>query len=162
MLEQVEEFFKKLTVGYEMIQHERVYTSEDGKDIDFKGAMCCKNLFVKEQKGENKGKLYLISLSLDKKANLKEISSKLGISRLTFCSDEEMYDNLGVRSGSASVLNAIQKNNGNVTYIIDNELLKYDKVAFHPNDNSKSIIFDPKYIKTILDECNVKYIYLDF
>ena len=158
MSENVEELFKKLEIKYKIISHEKIYTSQDGKDIDFKGAICCKNLFVKEQSGKNKGKLYLISLRIDKKA----ISSKLGISRLTFGSDDEMYENLGVRSGSASVLNVIKKSNPSVTYIIDNELLNYQRVAFHPNDNSMSILFDPKYIETILDKCNVKYIYLDF
>lgn len=162
MSEKVEEIFKKLNIQYEMITHENIYTSEDGKDIDFKGATCCKNLFVKEQSGINKGKLYLISLAIDKKANLKEISNKLGISRLTFGNDDEMYENLGIRSGSASVLNVIEKDNTDVTFIVDNELLQYEKVAFHPNDNSKSIIFHPINIKTILDNYSVEYVFLDF
>lgn len=164
MEEKVIKVFDKLNIEYELIHHERIYKSSDraGKDVDFKGAKCCKNLLVKEQKGENKGKLYLVSLTVDKRANLREIEGKLNISRLTFATEDEMIENLGIKSGNASILNIIEKPHTNVTFVIDNNLLEYEKVAFHPNDNSMSIAFIPKHIEDILKEYNAKYCYIDF
>lgn len=156
------EVFNKLNIDYEIIHHDRIYKGSDrsGKNIDFKGAVCCKNLLVKEQSGKNKNKLYLISLAVDKKANLKEIEAKLNISRLTFASEEELVENLGIKSGNASILNIIEKTDTSVTFLIDKELLSYTKVAFHPNDNSMSIVFSPIYIKDIMEEYNAKYYFL--
>ena len=163
MEKKVIEVFNKLNINYELVHHEKIYKSSDriGKNIDFKGAVCCKNLLVKEQNGINKGKLYLISLSINKKANLKEISNKLNLSRLTFASEDELIENLGVRSGNASILNIIEKQDTTVTFLIDKELLSYNKVAFHPNDNSMSIAFKPDKIEKIMKEYNAIYYFVE-
>lgn len=164
MEEKVIQIFNKLDIDYELIHHEKIFKSSDRTciDVDFKGAICCKNLLVKEQKGSNKGKLYLISLAVDKKANLKDIAKKINAGRFTFATEEELVENLGIKSGNASILNIIEKPNTNVTFIIDKELLNYEKVAFHPNDNSMSIAFTPINIDKIFNEYNANYYYLDF
>lgn len=164
MKNKVIEAFNKLNIDYELIYHDKIYKSSDGvgKKIDFKGATCCKNLLVKEQSGINKGKLYLISLAIDKKADLKEIANKLNIARLTFANEDELIENLGIRSGNASILNIIEKQDTFVTFIIDNNLLNCKKVAFHPNDNSMSIIFKPNNIEKILKEYNAKFYFVEF
>lgn len=164
MEEKVIKVFDKLNIEYEIIHHDNIYKATDriGKNIDFNGAICCKNLLVKEQSGENKGKLYLISLEINKKANLKEIASKLNASRFTFATEDELVNNLGIRTGNASILNIIEKPDTNVTFVIDKKLLNYEKVAFHPNDNSMSIVFSPIYIKDIMEEFNAKYYFVEF
>lgn len=164
MEEKVIEIFNKLNIDYQLIHHDKIYKSSDrvGKNIDFKGAICCKNLLVKEQSGENKDKLYLISLAINKKADLKEIANKLNTARLTFASEDELVKNLGIKSGNASILNIIEKPDTSVTFVIDIELLNYKKVAFHPNDNSMSIAFSPIHIKDIMEEYNTKYYFIEF
>lgn len=164
MESKVIEVFNRLNIDYELIYHDKIYKSSDrvGKNIDFRGATCCKNLLVKEQSGINKGRLYLISLAINKKANLKEIANKLNIARLTFANEDELIENLGIKSGNASVLNIIEKPDTSVIFVIDSELLNYKKVAFHPNDNSMSIAFKPDNIEKIMKEYNAKFYFVEF
>lgn len=160
MEEKVYNTFKKLKIPFEIIKHPPVFKSSDRENIviDFKGAICCKNLLVRDKTGNN---FFLISLPIDKKANLNLIRAKLGCSRLEFASQEELEENLGIKSGNASVLNIIEKEDTCVKFIIDKEILKLDSVCFHPNVNTLSIKFSPCYIEKILNEFNADYIFME-
>ncbi len=160
MEEEVYNVFDRLKIPYEVIRHNAIYKSSDrgNLEIDFRGAVCCKNLFLKDEKN---GKKYLVSLKLSKRANLKLLQSELGSNRLTFASDTELFENLGIKSGNASILNIICKPNTSVLFVIDKELLNFDKVCFHPNVNTASISFSPNYVCDILESYKANYIFLD-
>lgn len=163
MDEKVKNVLEELAVPYEIVEHEKLYKASDriGKEIDFKGAICCKNLLVKEQSGPQKGKLYLLCLAISKKADLKEVARKLGSARLTFATEEELMNNLGITSGNASIFNILQKPDTKVTFVIDLALLREKKVAFHPNDNRMSVLFAPKWIEEILKRYHAQYCQID-
>lgn len=160
MEQKVIELFKKLNIPYEIIKHHALYSAKDNieKTIDFKDAKCCKNLLLIEAKTS---KLFLYSLVIEKRANLKEISNRLNLNRLSFANEEILEESLGIKSGNASILNIIEKPNTSVTFLIDKDLLRYNKVAFHPNVNTMSILFKPKYIEKILKNYDAKYMYID-
>lgn len=153
----------KLQIQYEIISHKKLFRKEDreGENIDFKGAVCTKNLLVKEQSGIRRGKMYLIITSVDKKVDLKKISNELNTARFTFANDEELENTLGISKGNASILNFSIKCDSNVTVIIDRSLLNESKIAAHPNVNSMSVIFDVNGINKILKYYNIEYCYLD-
>ena len=44
-----------------------------------------------------------------------------------------------------------------IIYILDKDILKYEKVGFHPNINTQTLIFDSKEIIKILEHYNVTY-----
>lgn len=160
MEKDVYSLFEKLDIKYELILHPALFKSTDTEHemIDFKGAVCCKNLLLKDKKAN---KYFLVALQINKRADLKLIASKLNTSRLSFASDEELFENLGIKSGSASILNIILKPDTKVKFVIDKELLNFEKVCFHPNVNTTSISFSPKKIKEILIYYNSDYIFLD-
>ena len=140
MEQKVYDLFDKLDIKYEIIKHPPVFGASDRENIsiDFKGGTCCKNLLVKDKAGKN---FFLISLPIDKKANLKLIQASLGCGRLEFASETELEENLGIKKGNASVLNIIEKEDTKVKFIIDKEILDIDSVCFHPNVNTASIKF---------------------
>lgn len=159
-MEEVIDVFKKLKIDYDLISHPAIFNRKDEeivKNIDFKGT-CCKNLFLKDKKTN---KFYLVSLPVDKKADLKMISDEIGSHRLSFGNDEELMSHLNIKSGSVSILNVIGAPSTDVLFIIDKELMNENKVSFHPNDNRYSISFSPKYLTDILDLYNKKYIFIE-
>ena len=160
MDECVYKLFEDLKIPYELIEHRALHKASDNEkyNIDFKGVVCCKNLFVKDSKTEEK---YLVSLAIDKKADLKFLKEELKSNRLTFANEDELYQNLGVKSGSASILNITLKPDTKVVFLVDKQIFEFDKVCFHPNINTKSICFSPKYLIDILDYYDAKYLLLD-
>lgn len=160
MEQDVYDLFNKLEISYEVITHPAIFKAADREfiDIDFKDSVCCKNLLLKDEKN---GDLFLVSLEIDKRANLKNIASVLGTNRLTFAKEDELIENLGVKSGSASVLNIIAKPNTCVKFVVDKNLLKLEKIAFHPNVNTASISFSPLRLEEILKYYNANYIFID-
>ena len=160
---EVFDLLKKLDISYDVIHHKRLVSSKDSENekIDFKGAVCCKNLLVRVQNGASKGKMYLISLSIFKRADLKSISQYLKIGRLTFADEDELYKNLGVKRGEASIFNIILKPDTDVCFLVDSELLNEKLVAFHPNDNSMSVSINPKDIEKIFKHFNCSYMFFN-
>lgn len=160
MEQDVYNLFEKLDIKYEIINHPALFKSTDSEHekIDFKGAVCCKNLFIKDPKINE---YFLVSLEISKRADLKLIANKLNTNRLTFAKEEELYENLGVKSGSASVLNIMLKPHTKVKFVIDDELLNFEKVCFHPNVNTASVSFNPDKIEEILKHFNANYVYIN-
>lgn len=159
MKEKVYDILKKLQINYEITEHPALFTAEDsekyGVTID---GVDCKNLFLRNK---DKSQYYLVSLPLEKRANLKELQNVLKESKLSFGSDEALYEKLGIKSGSVSVLNIIEIEKTDVKFIIDKNLLKVKKVGFHPNENTVTIIFNPNEIEKILKKYNAKYEFID-
>ena len=160
MKAKVWDVFKKLNIEYEEVNHSAIFKEKDeaNKKVDFKGAMVCKNLLVKPEKSEER---YLLCLPLPKRADLKKIQEEIGCRRLSFVKEEELPVLLGVKSGSASVLNIIEKPNTNVKFFLDKEIKQFEKVAFHPNDNTASVLFSPKKLDRILSHFHAQYEWID-
>ena len=160
MDEEVYTLFNKLKIPYEVITHKAIYKSSDRENlnVDFKGAVCCKNLFLKDKKNNNK---YLVSLSINKKADLKLLQKELNSNRLTFASHDELFEYLRVKTGNASLLNITLNPDTNIVFCIDTELFNYEKVCFHPNVNTSSISFSPYEIEKILKNYDANYLFLD-
>jgi Ala-tRNA(Pro) deacylase len=160
ILEQVLDVFKKLNIEYNLVRHPAIFSRADEykvKDIDFNGVKC-KNLFVKDKKGNQ---FYLVSLPVVKRADLKKIADELGCSRLSFGNEEELWEKLHIKSGSVSVLNVIGAPKTDVIFVIDKDILNYSRVSFHPNDNTASVSFNPINIEKIMKEYKKEYLFLE-
>lgn len=157
--EKVYKVLDELNIEYEKVEHPALFTVEDDikYGIDFNG-VACKNLFIRNEK---KTRYYLIVLAGTKKANLKEIQKKLNETRFSFGNEETLYEKLKIRSGSVSIFNIINVGKTDVKFIIDKELLKANKVGFHPNINTATILFKPKNIEKILTKYDVDYEFLE-
>ncbi len=159
-MEEVINVFNKLGIDYTLVRHIAIFSRADEekvKDIDFKGEIC-KNLFLKDKKSN---RFYLVSLPVFKRADLKKISDEINSHRLSFGNEEELWEKLHIKPGSVSILNVIGAPNTDVTFVIDKEIMGYDNVSFHPNDNTASIAFSPKNIEKIMKEYNKTYMFLE-
>jgi len=132
----VYEVLKELNIDYEEIEHKAVYTVEEAMQEAIPSkieGIECKNLFVK-----SKDRYYLIFIKAEKRADLKAMAHLLNETRLSFASEEELKDILGLTIGSVTPLGLINDKNNLVTLLIDKELAN-EKVLAHPNINTKTV-----------------------
>ncbi len=130
-------YLNKLGITYKIYSHEPVFTVEESKKISKKmqGVFHTKNLFLKD---ENK-KFFLVSMSAEKRADLKSLKEKLNAKKkLSFASPEQLKQHLNLTPGSVSIFGMIYAKQ--VTLIIDKDLWSAEKVGFHPNINTATLV----------------------
>ena len=159
MEEKVYKVFEELDIEYEKIEHPAMYTCADNEKYKVKiEGLSCKNLFIRNQ---NKSKYYLVALPAEKRADLKTLQEKLEETKLSFGNEEALYEKLKITTGAVSILNVIEVEKTDATVILDKTLLQADKVAFHPNINTETLLFSPKDIEKIMKHYNISYKFID-
>lgn len=152
-MDKVIEVLKKLNIEYEIIEHAPVYTVEEAENIEnMIDGVGCKNLFLKDKNN----RYFLYVLNSYKKADLKSLQKKLQCGRLSFASEEELYEMLKLNRGSVSPLGIINNKECNVIVILDGEL-QDKKLLMHPNLNTFTISMDYDNLMKFIDYCNNKY-----
>ena len=124
---------KMLGISYEEIEHEAVYTIEQAQRIKrMTDGAGCKNLFLTDRKGG-----YILAvLQEDKRADLKALASLYGVKKLSFASDEQLSEVLGLTR--VTPMGLINDKDHAVKLAIDGEL-RGRKLLFHPNVNTRTI-----------------------
>ena len=121
-------------IAYDLLEHEPVYTVAESESLGIAGklsGMACKNLFLRSKKGH----YYLLVLPAKEKADLKYTAKILGLSRLSFASEEDLQNVLGLYPGSVTPLGVLNDEQNLVT-VIFSEALQGKRVLFHPNCNT--------------------------
>jgi len=155
MKNEVYKLLNKLQIQYDKIEHPPLFTCEDNEKYNIKfDAVVCKNLFIRNS---NKSQYYVISLPLEKRIDLKSLQMLLGEKRLSFGNENVLEEKLGIKSGAVSIFNIINLKDTDIIFILDEDILKYEKIGFHPNINTATVIFNPKEIHKIFEGYNVKY-----
>jgi len=115
------------------LHHEAVFRVGEGDDIksQLPGAHT-KNLFLKDDKGQ----LWLISAEQKTQINLKALPKIIGSGRLSFGSEDRLYNALGVRPGSVTALGLVNDPEHKVRFVLDKTLHDADIVNFHPLTNT--------------------------
>jgi Ala-tRNA(Pro) deacylase len=127
-----------LGISYERHAHPAVFHAEDASTYwnPIPGVQC-KNLFLRNKKGDRH---YLVVLEISKRADLKEIVKLVGDDRLSFGSPERLMASLGLTPGSVSPFGLINDADGSVRVLIDRDLKGADRLIFHPNINTASVV----------------------
>lgn len=136
------DFLDRLGVEYDRVDHEPLMTMEACQEADQTlDAAICKNLFLCTA---NKKKFYLVMLQGEKRFVTKDVSKKIGTSRLSFASETYMEELLGLTPGSVTVLGLMNDHDKQVQLVIDEDILKEKYVGCHPCINTSSIRFTTK------------------
>ncbi len=127
-----------LQIHYDYIEHPPVPTVEEAMKywagID---SGHCKNIFFRNHKGDRH---YLVILHHSSKLNIRELEQKLRQGKLSFASDRRLMQYLGLTPGSVSPFGLINDNSHHVHLFIEKALLGYERLSFHPNTNTASLI----------------------
>lgn len=133
----VYDFLDKLGIEYERVDHEALMTMEACEEADrVLNATICKNLFLCTA---NKKEFYLLMLVGEKRFVTKDVSKKLGTSRLSFGNEDYMEQYLDITPGSVSVLGLMNDTQNHVQLVIDEDVLKGEYVGCHPCINTSSL-----------------------
>ena len=87
----------------------------------------------------NKKEFYLLMIVGDKRLVTKDVSKKLGTSRLSFANESYMEEYLDITPGSVSVLGLMNDVENHVQLVIDEDVLKGEYVGCHPCINTSSL-----------------------
>lgn len=134
----VYEALDALGVRYECHEHPAVFNAEDAsKYWDRIPGVQCKNLFLRNKKGDRH---YLVVVEIGKRVDLKDLVKVIGDDRLSFGSPERLMGELGLTPGSVSPFGLINDPDGSVRVILDEDLRGADRLIFHPNLNTASVV----------------------
>lgn len=134
----VYEVLKDLNINFEYIEHPPAPTIEIARQY-WKGhdAQHCKNLFFRNHKGNRH---YLVVLDCEQNLAIHDIEKRLRQGKLSFASEKRMQKFLGLFPGSVSPFGLIYDTANNVHVFLDIHLKKANRISFHPNQNTASLI----------------------
>lgn len=136
-IEKVCTYLEKMKIEYEIFYHDPAFTIDECRLIEEKiDGKICKNLLLTTTTGSV---YYLLMISGEKKFVTKEVSKKLGTSRLSFASAEKMRELLNTEPGSLSVTGLIFDKTKTVKLAVDRCVLDEEYVCCHPSDNSATL-----------------------
>jgi len=150
---------KQLGIEYEVFEHPPLDTIEIAlkywKDIE---ATHCKNLFFRNHKGNRH---YLVIIKDTTPFSIRSLEQKLKQGKLTFSSPKRLMKYLGVTPGSVSPFGLLNDEEHHVHLFLDEQLQKADKISFHPNDNTASLVLSYHDFIQYLDASGNTYEYID-
>jgi Ala-tRNA(Pro) deacylase len=131
---------EKLSIDFEYHEHPPVATIEDAKIHwkDFNSGRC-KNIFFRNHKGDRH---YLVILEHLRQLNIRDLEKRLNQGKLTFASDQRLKKYLGVEPGSVSPFGLINDKDHHVHLFIDEKLNHFNRLSFHPNTNTASLVMN--------------------
>lgn len=143
-------------IPYERVDHKAVFTvaeidfAIDGTDV--------KNLLMKSKKTKN---YYFIICPGQKRLDIKTLAKVLGENQLSFASETELFELLGLERGSVTPLALPHDAEHQITLIIDETIDQTEKIGFHPNTNTATLVIAFKDFKRFLANLNIEPRYLN-
>lgn len=146
-------------VAYREHRHPPLFTVEDSKTLrgELPGGHC-KNLFLKDKKGQ----YWLVVALEDRPIDLKSLDKKIGAARLSFGSAERLWEVLGVRPGAVTPLALVNDRAGQVKLVLDKGMLAHDPLNYHPLVNDRTIALSPDGLLAFLRDTGHDPAILDF
>src|SRR5438045_1807634 len=130
-------FLNTYNIPYERFDHEAVFTCEQANELcPAMPGQSIKNLFLYDKRKEQH---FLVVVPNGKRVDLKELKIQLGLSNLSFASEERLQKYLGVTPGSVTILGLINDTFHIVTVILDTDL-KGKALQCHPLINTATVV----------------------
>ena len=127
----------RLAIPFTRVDHAPACTMEDCAAIsDALNVHICKNLLLTPR---NRSAFYLLCLPAEKPFSTKDFSKRMGSSRLSFATEEDLVALLGCHAGSASVLGLMNDTQHRVTLAIDRAVSEDEWFGCHPCKNTSSL-----------------------
>ncbi len=136
-----DELFQRLAelgIATTTAEHPPAHTVEEARAM--RGAIAgghCKNLFLKDEKGD----IWLLVCLEDARVDLKTMPGRIGSRRLSFGKPDLMGEVLGVEPGSVTPFGLINDRERRVNVVLDQAMMAHELLNFHPlrNDATTTI-----------------------
>ncbi len=148
------DFFATHNIAYKLYKHQPLFTCADqpiliGSDEKVMPGINTKNLFLKDKKNKT---LYLVSVTQDKRVDLKALSKQLECAGFGFGTPEELLEVLKLTPGTVNPFSLIFDQHNKVTYVLDEDVLKAPSVNFHPLRNDMNVNLTPQAFLTCMEK----------
>lgn len=127
-------------IPYTYHEHERAFTIEQCLDMPFinQDVTICKNILLCNRQQTS---YYLMLLKPLTPFKTAVVSKAMGVSRLSFAPADALPKLLHLTSGSLSPLGLYYDTEHAITLCYEPEIKDTESIAFHPCDNSATVIF---------------------
>ncbi len=128
--------FRELQIEWQLHEHAPLRTVEESRRL--RGTLPgghCKNLFLKDKKGQH----WLVVAAEDRAIDLKALPAAIGSARLSFGRAERMREILGVEPGAVTPLALINDVDHRVRVVLDRRMLEHELLNFHPLVNTSTV-----------------------
>lgn len=131
----------ELNIPCAIYEHEAAHTMDDCLALPYATpeVTFCKNILLCNRQLTD---FYLLVMPPCKAFRTSEVSKRLGSSRLSFAPADVMREMLGVESGSLSPMAVWFDRCKQVKLVFDGEVRRAGKIAFHPCDNTATVVFE--------------------
>ncbi len=123
-------------IEYELYEHEPIKTVSESQELGLPHQdWATKNFFLRDKKKKN---YFIITTQENKQIDLRTIREILGTTALSFASDDDLGNMLGIISGAVSPFGALNDESQKVKIYID-RLFEGNLMDAHPNDNAATM-----------------------
>ena len=142
---------------YQRIDHIPLRTVADSKKVrdgfltTEQGGGHIKNLYLRDKKKNS----FLVVVPEDVEIDLKVLAALIGSSRLSFGSENRLFDNLGVRPGAVTPLAMITGVHNAVTLCMHSRLREVVYLYMHPLVNDRTVAMRPEDVEAFLKQHGV-------
>jgi len=141
---------KSLGIEATTRDHPPVYTVEEARALrgEIPGGHC-KNLFLKDDKGN----LWLIVCLEEAEIDLKAAPARIGSRRLSFGRAELLREVLGVEPGSVTPFGLINDTEKRVNVVLDAGMMAHEFLSYHPLENTATTTIRAPDLVTFIRSC---------
>ena len=141
---QVQKYLNDIGISYELYNHEPCVTMEL---CELTGAPPCKNLFLTNRQGTE---FFLVLIDPNKRFRTAEVSKQLGVSRLSFGTDDKLHELLNATAGAITPLAAYYDTDKRVCICYDDDLDDYEYICVHPMVSTASLKLKTADLKQVI------------
>ena len=144
-------------IKFDLFKHEHLNTVKESKILQNlifpknKESVHIKNLYLRDKRKRN----FLITCEQDKNIDLKILKEKIKSDRLSFASQERLYNGLGVFPGAVSPFCMLNGIKNNVKFFCDYNLRQFKKVYLHPFVSNMTICLDIDDLEKFLKKYHI-------
>ena len=147
--QEIYQFLSDKGIWHEITEHGAVFNMEDLSYVELPYPEAdAKNLFVRDDKKRN---YYLITVTSDKRVDLKEFKNKYGTAKLSFASADDLMALMGLIPGAVTPLGLLNDTEIRVKLFLDNAF-SGGLIGVHPNDNTATVWLKTADLIAILQE----------
>ena len=129
-------------IRYQSMEHAPAMTIGDCLENDKAlGGVTAKNYFLTTKNQKN---FFLCLVRPEARFRTSDISKQVNSSRLSFGTEEQMQALLRVHPGSVSPMGLMFDPENRVRLLVDAGLAQVEKIAFHPCDNTQTLVMDTR------------------
>ncbi len=151
----------KLNIPYERYEHTPVHTIDECLGLPYAEAdvTFCKNILLCNRQ---QTRFYLYVTVPKKPFRTADVSKLLGVSRLSFAPDDALPRLLKLYSGALTPLALWLNPDADVQLVLDREIRRPGRIAFHPAINTATVIFSQEdFFDRIVPALPGEPLYLD-